>query len=407
MNNFLTNNTNSGEETFSKRSRNANSIEYFIKELLLCIILFFMVQTFLMGQTTANLTVVEDNFIGNSGGGGSGNNNGTCENLEFKGTLDYPTLLFDLSSIPSGATIISATLRMNKNLGEAQDVGAHRITTAWTEGTQCDGSGTPNWSTPWTNVGGDYVATAEATTSITATNGIYTWDLTSLTQDWVDGTFSNYGVQLVPTTSVNGIHSFDSKEKVGGIAPKLVVVYSTISLTNTVTDNTCSSTPMGAVDLMVNGGTAPFMYNWSNGTITQDLSNVGGGTYYVTVTDNTGLMAFDTATVGGPTAIDLSTATTHVSTSGGSDGAIDLTVSGGSGNYIYAWNFGAGTEDISGLLSDTYTVTITDQNGCSTTATATVNVPTAIEGTISVERIISKIENNIDKICQAFLLLII
>ena len=336
------------------------------------IFLFFLLQMQLVGQTTTNLTVVEDNSISNASGG-SGRNYGTCEDLEIKGALSYPTLLFDLSSIPAGATIISATLKVNKSGGEPQDVGAHRITTAWAdEGPECNTSGTPNWSAPWTNSGGDYASPAESTTSFTLTNGIYSWDVTTLTQNWIDGTFANYGVQLVPTTQVSGIHTIDSKEKVGGIAPELVVVYSTISLTNTVTDNICAATPTGAVDLTVTGGTAPFLFNWSNGITTEDLSGIAGGTYYVTVTDNTGLMAFDTAIVAGPTAMDLTTSVTHVSSAGGSTGAIDLTVTGGTSPYTYSWSNSETTEDISGLVAGTYTVTVTDN--CMATAILSVEI---------------------------------
>ncbi|MFO0005146.1 MAG: hypothetical protein ACK559_28855, partial [bacterium] len=68
---------------------------------------------------------------------------------------------------------------------------------------------------------------------------------------------------------------------------------------------------------------------------------------------------------------------------GGNNGAIDLTVSGGSGSYNYSWSNSSTTEDISGLIAGTYTVNISDanggiQSGCLATTSVTINQPTAV-----------------------------
>ena len=71
--------------------------------------------------------------------------------------------------------------------------------------------------------------------------------------------------------------------------------------------------------------------------------------------------------------LSLSTSQTNVTCNGNSDGAIDLSLSGGSGSYAYSWSNGATTEDITSLSAGTYSVTVTD-NTCSNTATTSVTI---------------------------------
>ncbi len=63
---------------------------------------------------------------------------------------------------------------------------------------------------------------------------------------------------------------------------------------------------------------------------------------------------------------------------GSNNGAIDLSIAGGSTPYVYSWNNGATTQNLSGLANGTYTVTVTDANGCSGTQTFTIDFTTGI-----------------------------
>ncbi|WP_460504379.1 SprB repeat-containing protein, partial [Hymenobacter agri] len=140
----------------------------------------------------------------------------------------------------------------------------------------------------------------------------------------------------------------------------------------TVTAATCCASSSGSIDLTVAGGTAPYSYRWSNGATTQDLTNVAAGTYTVTITDALGCTATASGTVTQPAALALSTTLTSPSCCNGSSGSIDLTVAGGTAPYTYQWSNGATTQDVSGIGAGTYSVTVTDANGCTASCSATV-----------------------------------
>ncbi|WP_191906990.1 T9SS type A sorting domain-containing protein [Adhaeribacter soli] len=166
---------------------------------------------------------------------------------------------------------------------------------------------------------------------------------------------------------------------------------SPVSGTTVVTNVACNGGTNGAINLTPNGGTAPYTFNWGNGITTEDRTGLAAGTYTVVITDLNGCTASISAAVGQPaTAIGGSTVVSHVSCFGGSNGTIDLTPSGGTAPYTYNWSGGITTQDRTGLSAGTYTVVITDANGCTGTVTASVNQPSApVSGTTVVTNVSS------------------
>lgn len=135
---------------------------------------------------------------------------------------------------------------------------------------------------------------------------------------------------------------------------------------------TCYGGNDGALEVIVEEGTEPYSYAWSNGTTLPSLLNVVAGTYTVTITDASGETLQLTGTVGQPEQIFLSAVVTHASCNGLADGAIDLTVEGGTGGYTFVWSNGATTEDLTALKEGTYMVTVTDSAGCTSKKTVAV-----------------------------------
>ncbi len=143
-----------------------------------------------------------------------------------------------------------------------------------------------------------------------------------------------------------------------------------ISLSTTTQDPLCNG-GVGTATVVANGGTAGYTYSWMTGGTTDTEGNLVAGTYQVVVTDQNGCTSTTNALVAEPTVISTSSITTNEMTS--NDGTIDLTVTGGTPNYTFAWDNGATTEDLSGLAAGDYTVIVTDANGCTFSITITVS----------------------------------
>ncbi len=156
------------------------------------------------------------------------------------------------------------------------------------------------------------------------------------------------------------------------------------AVANTVANVTCGAAADGSIDLTVTGGDRPYSYNWSNSATTEDVSGLNGGFYTVTITDDgtaSNCAYVMNYQITEPTALTANIDNTDIDCDG-NGGNIDITVSGGSPAYTYLWSNGAMTQDLTGAAAGVQTVTITDGNGCETTASATIVAATPIVVTV-------------------------
>jgi len=135
----------------------------------------------------------------------------------------------------------------------------------------------------------------------------------------------------------------------------------------------------GAADAMISAapvnGKAPFQYLWSpTGSSDSLLTDLGPGMYTVTATDFYGCTATFTFTLSDPGLLQASILTMPASSIQSPNGIATANVSGGTAPHTYAWSNSGSTMTIGGLPPAIYTVTVTDANGCSTTATAQVKL---------------------------------
>lgn len=139
-------------------------------------------------------------------------------------------------------------------------------------------------------------------------------------------------------------------------------------------DVLCNGESNGTADVTATGGTSPYTYTWDNPglSVTASVNDLAAGVqYFVTVTDTHGCSAIDSVMVSEPPALTMTDSITQA-TCGSSDGSIELTVSGGTTPYSYLWTNAETTPIITGLGAGNYTVTVTDNNGCTLTGTYTI-----------------------------------
>ena len=147
--------------------------------------------------------------------------------------------------------------------------------------------------------------------------------------------------------------------------------------TNAEITGTCTGNS-GSISINPSGGQGPFTVQWSNNFVglMQDSLTLGG--YDINITDARGCMIDTTIqiTTNAPTLI--TSTQTNVSCFGLGNGAIDVTVIQGVPSYLFEWNNGASTEDLSNLNPGTYELSVRDGNGCYTDFTYTISEPSAI-----------------------------
>ena len=155
-----------------------------------------------------------------------------------------------------------------------------------------------------------------------------------------------------------------------------------LSLSATVTGVLCNGGTTASIDLSVTGGEAEFTYEWSNGATSEDLSGLAVGNYSVTVTDGRGSKAMREVTVTQPQLLVVTTGpdqSVRLGFGGPISNCTDISAmaSGGSGTLTYIWNNNAGnfpTVNVCPQQTTTYTLTVTDGNGCKADGSVRVKV---------------------------------
>ena len=216
----------------------------------------------------------------------------------------------------------------------------------------------------------------DGTATVSATSGTapytFLWSngqTTATTNNLLAGTYT------VTITDANGCTTVATAVVNNSCTP------CTLAATTSATDASCNASNDGTATAIATAGTTPYSFLWSNGQTTATASNLIAGTYIVTVTDAAGCTVIATAVVNEPTAL-VASASSSDETCAGNDGTATVSATSGTAPYTFLWSNGQTTATANNLLAGTYTVTITDANGCQTTATAVVSYNCPCNGSL-------------------------
>jgi hypothetical protein len=199
----------------------------------------------------------------------------------------------------------------------------------------------------------------------------YLWSPGGQTTATISGLCAGtYTVSIVDGSSCN------STATVTITAPAAITALS--SKTNIPCNGLCN----GTATAFVSGGTAPYSHKWNSipvqASATADSLCVGN--YYDTISDANGCsFILGPVSITEPAPLAAMVTCSSVSCFGGSNGSATASQVGGTGSFTYAWNTipVQTTATITGLTPGTYSCTVTDANGCSSTSGCTVNQPSA------------------------------
>lgn len=259
------------------------------------------------------------------------NNNSMSPNLLNVGTGNYTV------TVTLGTCIVSETIEMTTN---AVPPNLAVAGTAATCGVN-NGSATANASAGVTPYTYQWSTSATTATINNLTPGVYTVTVRG-----------GNGCSTTATTTIGN----------NSIA---------LNISGVIVENTSCVAGNGGINITATP-TGSYTYAWSNAAITEDITSLAEGIYTVTVTAGPTCSASATFIVVKNTSDPVITPIVTPDICAQSIGAIDLSLTGGGGGYIYLWNNSAVSEDLTSITSGTYTVTVTASNGCTATEVLTV-----------------------------------
>ncbi len=218
-------------------------------------------------------------------------------------------------------------------------------------------------------------ATGTATANPTGGTATYTysWNTTPV-QTTQTATGLTTGTYTVTVTDAN---SCTQTASVTITQPAAALAISTFKV-----NVNCFGDATGSATASPVGGTGIYTYSWNSTPVqtTQTATGLPAGTYTVTVTDANSCTETGSATITQPADLTVGTSQENVLCFGNSTGTATAIPAGGAGSYTYSWNTAPvqTTQTATGLPIGTYTVTVTDGNSCTETASVTITQPAAV-----------------------------
>ncbi|TND10447.1 MAG: hypothetical protein FD123_89 [Bacteroidetes bacterium] len=293
-----------------------------------------------------------------------GGNNGTASVAASGGTPGYT-----YSWTPSGGTASTET-----------GLVAGNYTCTVTDANGC----TITEAVPVSNAGGPvFTASVQANVSCNAgTDGSATTTITSGTGPFTYSWSPSGGTAATATGLAAGTYTCTVTDANNCVQSQTVTITEPAAITSSAvqTDVLCNAGTTGAATVTAGGGTPSYTYSWApSGGTAATASGLMAGSYTCTITDGNSCVSTQTVTITEPTAVSATSSQSDVSCNGGSNGTASVVASGGTPGYTYSWSPSGGTGSSANLLAaSSYTCTITDASGCTSTSSFVITEPAPI-----------------------------
>ncbi len=145
----------------------------------------------------------------------------------------------------------------------------------------------------------------------------------------------------------------------------------------------CFGGSNGTATVTPSGGAGGYQYSWSSGGNAATENGLAAGSYSVTVTDANGCTATASITLTEPNLLSLATSGLAASCFNSCDGQVSVIATGGTQPFGFLWSTGCITPSCTTICAGTYTITVTDANGCTANSLVTITEPTALTQSLS------------------------
>lgn len=157
-----------------------------------------------------------------------------------------------------------------------------------------------------------------------------------------------------------------------------------INVIGNIVNSSCAGSSDGSAVGTGVGGVPPYVYEWSNGSTNQIITDLPAGSYSLTITDDHGCTATNSALIADGPILVATMTSVDVSCEGSGDGELTVAVANAINPITYTWSNGQSSQTATGLSPGTYMVTVVDANGCTNSASGAITEPDKLTATISI-----------------------
>jgi gliding motility-associated-like protein len=221
------------------------------------------------------------------------------------------------------------------------------------------------------NNGNDGIATVNATGGTAAYSYLWSDGQTAATASGLQA-----GSYAVTVTDANACWTMDTDSLIApaALSDSLIVVQSV----------SCNGFSDAVVAAFTSGGIAPFSYLWDNGETNAVATALNTGIHNLSISDANGCLYNTQVSVFEPTSLNLSFVSQAVNCAGGLDGNLNALVNGGSPSYNYLWSNGQTNVVATALAAGSYSLTVTDANGCVLAGSDSIQEPPILLSSIQI-----------------------